>query len=168
METITLTLLGVILITNGWYWGGVTEGRTTGIATGLAAVILAVAAAFNIPQLAPEVAVLAGLGAVFGGMVALDAYTETTNDRTLGLFSLALVVAAALVLAAILATTGAFTLVALGTVFVATAWLLIFISEGLIPQVEAFRRFAGWTTLILGAAVLFIGFSPLLNLELAA
>ena len=64
METGFL-IVGAILATYGWYWGGVTEARTSAYAMGTGSIILGLFAAFNAAAV-PAWALFA-LGAMFTG-----------------------------------------------------------------------------------------------------
>ena len=84
---LALVLLGAIFVTYGWYWGGITEARTTAYAVGATSLILAFTASF---QGASSVTAgsLVALGAVFGLLAAANAWNESAQDRTYGLFAL--------------------------------------------------------------------------------
>lgn len=164
MEALIYILLGAILVTYGWYWGGVTESRSTAAATAVPAAILAGATVFNPAGADTTVWALGGLSAIFGTLVALSAYWETAIDRTLGLYSLFFAVAVALV-AAGFATAGN-AVGSLAAIVLAGVFALIFISAALVPGVRGFRAFVGWVTLVAGALVAFLGFVPALGVAL--
>lgn len=163
MEALTYILLGAAMVAYGWYRVGVTESRTTAVVTGAAALILAGTAIFNPAGSPPSVPLwaLMGLSAIFGGLAALTALWEVTEERTLGLYSLFFAVAA-LLIAGALASTGASFLGAGVGVILAVVFGLLFLS-GILPAQSGFRRFTGWVTLIGGAVVALIGFAPLLG-----
>ncbi len=162
MEELIFVLLGAILVTYGWYWGGVTESRTTGVATGVPALILAGVVIFDTPPV--EVAAVAGVGAVFGVLVALSALWETAADRSLGLFALFAALVTILTIAAISNATEQFETNSLAYVGLAVAWGLVFVSAALTPENRPFRNLVGWILLGAGALVAFMAYAPALEI----
>lgn len=164
MEALTYILLGAAMVAYGWYRVGVTEARTTGVVTGAAALILAGVAIFNPAGSAPPVPIwaLTGLSAIFGGLVALGALWEVSEERTLGLYSLFFALAA-LLIAGAAAATGVSILAAGVGVILAVTFGLLFLS-GILPAHRSFHSFTGWVTLIAGAVVTVIGFAPVVGL----
>jgi hypothetical protein len=167
MAELTLVLLGAILVSLGWYWGGVTDSRTTAVATAIPALLLTGVTIFTAAAASPAVAVwgLAGLSAVLGGLVAATTNWEIGGDRTLGLYSLFFALASGLAAGALVREAGQLTTAGLGALIVAIVAGLIFISGALIPAVRGFRSFVGWVTLVLGAVVAFLGFAPSLGIQ---
>lgn len=165
MTELTFILLGAILASYGWYWGGVTDGRTTAVATGIPAAILGGLTVFSVAGNTPSVAgwALTALAGVFGMLVALSALWEVQVDRTLGLYSLFFGIAAALIAGAFVSEAGVFTLAALAAVVLVVVLAFMFIAGALIPEVRGFRSFVGWLTLVGGAVVALIGLAPTLG-----
>ncbi len=163
MEELIFVLLGAILVTYGWYWGGVTESRSTGVATGIPAAILGGIVIFGSADI--WVTAVAAVGATFGALVAFGALWETAADRTQGLFALLAALVAVLSVAALLTPSGAeFETNTFAYLVLAVAWAFVFISAGLTPGERGFRNFVGWLVLIAGAVVAFMGYAPALEI----
>lgn len=160
MEELTFVLLGAILVTYGWYWGGVAESRTTGVAVGVPAIILAGITFFQAPSI--EVAAVAATGAVFGGIVAMAAMADGAADRGQGLFALFAGIVAILGMSVLLQDTGVFETNTLAYLVLALAYGFIFISAGLVPAQRGFRSLVGWITLVAGAIMALLAFAPAL------
>lgn len=156
MELAFVTL-GAILVTYGWYWGGVTEARTSAYAMGTGSVILALFAAFN-PTAVPAWSLFA-VGAMYGILATANAWNESAQDRTYGLFALFFAVAALLGVAADNEAFGEMTDLGLGALVIAIVMVLHFISAALVPAVKGFKNFVGWATLIAGLFIAFLGFA---------
>lgn len=156
MELAFVTL-GAILVTYGWYWGGVTEARTSAYAMGTGSVILGLFAAFN-PTAVPAWSLFA-LGSMFGMLATANAWNESTQDRTYGLFALFFAVAALLGVAADNEAAGQLTDYGLGALILAVVAALHFISAALVASNKGFKSFVGWITLIGGAFLAFLGFA---------
>ncbi|MBI5156906.1 MAG: hypothetical protein HZA58_02700 [Acidimicrobiia bacterium] len=158
-----LVLLGAILVTYGWYWGGVTESRTTAYALGLASFILALTFAFS-----GGGDVVSGswwaLGAIFGFLAAANAWNESSQDRTYGMFALLFGVVAFFSYV-YLADAGAAAQYGYAALLVGVVMLLHFISAGLVADNRGFKAFVGWMTLIAGAALVFFGFAEALGVD---
>lgn len=159
---ITFVLIGAVLVTYGWYWGGVSESRTTGIATAIPAIVLGGIVVFDTPSI--EVAAVAATGAVFGGIVAASATADAAADRAQGLFALFAGIVAVLSIAAVAEMTNQFETDSLAYLVLAITYAFIFISAGLTPAVRGFRNFVGWLTLVAGAVVAFLGYAPALGI----
>ncbi len=159
MGELVLILVGATLATLGWYWGGLTDSRTSAIGTGAAAAVLGGVAIFAAAgQPSVPIWALAATSAVFGGLATATVRAEVGGERTLGLYSLFWFLAAALSgLAASREAVGAF---GVGALLTALAAVLVFVSGALIPTVRGFRSFAGWVVLVLGAAIAAVGFGP--------
>ena len=84
---LALVLLGAIFVTYGWYWGGISEARTTAYAVGFISLILGLTAAFQ-GSVSVTAGSLVALGAAFGVLAAANAWNESAQDRTYGLFAL--------------------------------------------------------------------------------
>ena len=158
-----LVLLGAILVTYGWYWGGVTESRTTAYALGVASFILALTFAFS-----GGGDVVGGswwaLGAIFGFLAAANAWNESSQDRTYGMFALLFGVVAFFSYV-YLADAGAAAQYGYAALLLGIVLLLHFISAGLVADNRGFKAFVGWMTLIAGAALVFFGFAEALGVD---
>lgn len=154
---LAFVLLGAILVTYGWYWGGVTEARTSAYAMGTASIILGLFAAFNAAAV-PAWSLFA-LGAMFGILATANAWNESAQDRTYGLFALFFAIAALLGVAADNEAFGEMTDYGLGALVLAVVALLHFISAALVPANKGFKGLVGWVTLISGAFIAFLGFA---------
>jgi hypothetical protein len=149
--------LGAILVTYGWYWGGVTEARTSAYAMGTGSIILGLFAAFT-PAAVPAWTLFA-VGAMWGMLATANAWNESAQDRTYGMFALFFAVAALLGVAADNEAAGEMTDYGLGALVVAVVMLLHFIAAALVPANKGFKALVGWVTLIGGAFLAFIGFA---------
>ncbi len=158
MELAFVTL-GAILVTYGWYWGGVTEARTSAYAMGAGSVVLILYAAFH--GGAVDAWSLFAVGGMFGLLATANAWNESAQDRTYGLFALFFALVALLVVAADseASASGDLTDFGLGALVIATVMVLHFISAALVPTVKGFKNFVGWVTLIGGVFIAFLGFA---------
>ena len=166
---VALILLGAILVTYGWYWGGVTESRTTAYALGAASLMFGFWFAFTGGAGGDAVAgSMLAFAAIFGLLAASNAWNESSQDRTYGMFALLFAIgsfftyfyfADSVRASATPAQYGFGALVA-GVVF-----LLHFISAALISDNRGFKAFVGWMTLIAGAALVFFGFANALGVD---
>lgn len=154
---LAFVLLGSILVTYGWYWGGVTEARTSAYAMGTGSVILGLFAAFN-PAAVPAWSLFA-IGATFGMLATANAWNESTQDRTYGLFALFFAFVALLGVAADNEAFGEMTDYGLGALILAVVATLHFIAAALVPSNKGFKAFVGWITLGGGAFLAFVGFA---------
>lgn len=154
---LAFVLLGGILVTYGWYWGGVTEARTSAYAMGTGSIILGLFAAFN-PAAVPAWSLFA-IGAMFGMLATANAWNESSQDRTYGLFALFVAVAALLGVAADNEAFGQMTDYGLGALVLAGVTIMHFISAALVPANKGFKGLVGWVTLIGGAFLAFLGFA---------
>lgn len=155
---LSLVLLGAIFVTYGWYWGGITEARTTAYAIGFVSLMLGFSAAFN-----PAVSVTAGglvaLGAVFGFLAAANAWNESAQDRTYGLFALFFALGAFMAVAADNTASGEMTDYGLAGLVVGLTLVMHFISAALVPSTKGFKSFVGWFTLGAGVVIAYIGYA---------
>lgn len=154
---LAFVLLGAILVTYGWYWGGITEARTSAYAMGTGSFILGLFAAFNAAAV-PAWSLFA-LGAMFGVLATANAWNESAQDRTYGMFALFFAVAALFGVAADNEAFGEMTDYGLGAMILAVTALLHFISAALVPANKGFKSLVGWVTLAAGAFLAFIGFA---------
>jgi len=154
---LAFVLLGSILVTYGWYWGGVTEARTSAYAMGTGSIVLGLFAAFN-PGAVPAWSLFA-VGAMFGILATANAWNESTQDRTYGLFALLLAFVGLLIVAADNESAGEMTDYGLGALILAAIALLHFISAALVPSNKGFKALTGWITLGGGAFLVFLGFA---------
>ena len=152
-------LLGAIFVTYGWYWGGVTEARTTAYAIGAASLMLGFGFAFG--ELGGNVAFgsMAALGAVFGLLATANAWNESAQDRTYGLFALFFGLAAFLGLMADLEANSDMTDAGLAALLIGVTLVMHFISAALVPSNKGFKALVGWITLIVGVFVAIIPFA---------
>lgn len=167
MGDLALVVVGAALATLGWYWGGITDSRTSSVALGAAAAVLLGITVFAAAGTAPALPVwaLAGVTGVWAGLVAAVVRWEIGGDRTLGLFSLFVALATVLSAAGLIRAEGGLTTTALGALAVTLAAVLLFVSGALIPGVRGFRSFVGWVTLLLGAVTAVLGFGPSLGIS---
>lgn len=156
MELAFVTL-GAILVTYGWYWGGVTEARTSAYAMGTGSIILGLFASFN-PAAVPAWSLFA-IGAMFGILATANAWNESAQDRTYGMFALFFAIAALMGVAADNEAFGQMTDYGLGALVLSAVALLHFISAALVPSNKGFKGLVGWFTLIGGAFIAFLGFA---------
>lgn len=155
---LALVLLGAIFVTYGWYWGGITEARTTAYAVGFVSLILGFTAAF---QGASSVTggSLVALGAVFGLLAAANAWNESAQDRTYGLFALFFALGAFMAVAADTTANGELTDYGLAAIIIGVTLLAHFISAALVPSTKGFKAFVGWFTLGAGVVLAYIGYA---------
>ncbi len=167
MGDLTLILVGALLVSIGWLWGGVTDSRTTAVAAVVPAAMLLGITVFTASS-APDTPTwaFAAISAVWAGLFAATTRWEVSDDRTLGLFSLFVAITAGLVAGGLINADEELTVTSLGVIVSAGAAVLVFISGALIPSVRAFRNFAGWALLILGAATTFLGLATSLDVTL--
>ncbi|HSM01697.1 MAG TPA: hypothetical protein VK960_04535 [Acidimicrobiia bacterium] len=160
---VALVVIGATLATYGWYWGGVTEARTTAYALGAFAFMLGLWFAFS--GGAGGDAVLGGtvsFAAVFGFLASANAWNESAQDRTFGMFALlfAIVSLFGFMYFSDAEAAGQYTFSALilGVVFA-----LIFISAALVHHNRGFKNLVGWVTLIAGIVLVYFGFAEALG-----
>ena len=154
---LAFVLLGSILVTYGWYWGGVTEARTSAYAMGTGSILLGLYAAFNPESI--EVWSLFAVGAGFGILATANAWNESTQDRTYGMFALLFGFVAILVVAADNDAAGQLTDAGVGALVLTGIAFLHFVSAALVPANKGFKALAGWITLGGGAFLVFLGFA---------
>lgn len=165
MALLTFIVLGAILVTYGWYWGGVSEARTSAYAMGAGTLILTLLAAFNPAD--PAVWALTALGAMYGGLATANAWNEGAQDRTYGLFALFFAFALLLGVAAESNATDSLSEIGLGALLLAIVFVMHFIAAALVPTVKGFKAFVGWITLIVGVVVAFFGYADALDIDIS-
>jgi hypothetical protein len=153
-----LVLIGAIFVTYGWYWGGVTEARTTAYAIGAASLILGFTAAFDAPGTVAAGSLVA-LGAIYGLLATANAWNESAQDRTYGLFALFFGLAAFLGLGADLQANTNMTDAGLAAMLIGGTLVLHFIAAALVPANKGFKALVGWVTLIVGVFIAIIAFA---------
>lgn len=158
---VALVAIGAILVTYGWYWGGVTESRTTAYALGALAFMLGLAFSFGA---ATDVVAgtLVAFGAVFGFLAAANAWNESAQDRTFGMFALlfAIVSFFGYMFFVDNSAPGQYSIAALLAVVV---FALIFISAALVHHNRGFKQLVGWVTLGAGLVLIYFGFAEALG-----
>lgn len=155
---IGFVLFGAILATYGWYWGGVTESRTSAYAMGLGSLMLGLAFAFTGGGGDVVFGSLLALGAIFSFLAAANAWNEASMDRTYGMFALLFGVIA-LFAFMYFSDVGAAGQYGYGVLLVGATLILHFISAALVPANKGFKAFVGWVTLFAGVALVFFGFA---------
>lgn len=162
MANLAFIILGAILVTYGWYWGGVTEARTSAYAMGFGSFILGFLAAFNLSD-NPAAWSLAALGAVFGILATANAWNESDQDRTYGWFALFFALTAIFGFMAENEALGENTEIGAGALVLAGMLVLHFIAAALIPANRGFKAFVGWLTLVAGVVLAYFGFAAQLG-----
>ena len=159
---IGFVILGAILATYGWYWGGVTESRTSAYAMGAGSLMLAFAFAFSGGSWDVVTGSVFAFGAIYGFLATANAWNESSQDRTYGLFALLFGVVALFgySVAVDADLPGQF---GLGSLAIAGAMALHFISAALVPTNKGFKAFVGWVTLGVGVALIYFGFAEALD-----
>lgn len=157
-----LVLLGAILVTYGWYWGGVTESRTTAYALGIASFLLGFSFAFGGGDLIPGSWL--AYGAIFGFLAAANAWNESSQDRTYGMFALLFGIVAFFTYF-YLADNGALAQYGYAALLLGITLVMHFISASLVADNRGFKNFVGWLTLFAGAALVFFGFAEALGVD---
>jgi len=155
---LALVLLGAIFVTYGWYWGGITEARTTAYAVGFISLILGFSAAFQ-GSSSVTAGSLVALGAVFGLLAAANAWNESAQDRTYGLFALFFALGAFMSVAADNTANGEMTDFGLAALIVGIVLLMHFVSAALVPSNKGFKSFVGWLTLGAGIGLAYIAYA---------
>jgi hypothetical protein len=160
---ITLILLGAVLVTYGWYWGGITESRTTAYALGVGALLLGLTFAFTGGAGGDAIGgSLWAYGAIFAFLAAANAWNESSQDRTYGMFALLFAVVAffGFMYFSDNDAPGQYTLSAL--LLVAT-FFLHFVSASLVADNRGFKATVGWLTLGVGFVLVYFGFADVLG-----
>lgn len=140
---VAMAVLGAVLVTYGWYWAGVTESRTTAYAMGAGAIMLGLGFAFG------GGSPLIALGAIFALLGTMNAWNESSQDRTYGMFALLLAVIALLAY-------GNDDGLGYGVLALGAIAALHFVSAALVPANKGFKALIGWATLFAGAVIVFV------------
>jgi hypothetical protein len=160
---VAFILLGAILVTYGWYWGGVTESRTTAYALGAASFMFGLWFAFSGGAGNDAIGgTMLAFGSVYGLLAAANAWNESAQDRTYGMFALLFAVGAFFSFTQ-LSEAGTAAQYGYGALVAGVTFGLHFISAALIPVNRGFKNFVGWLTLIAGAALVLFGFAETLG-----
>lgn len=160
---VALIVLGAILVTYGWFWGGVTEARTTAYALAAASFMLALWFGFSGGAGGDAVGgTTVAFAAIFGFLAAANAWNESAQDRTFGMFALlfAIVSFFGFMYFSDNSAPGQYTYAALVLVIV---FGLIFISAALVHHNRGFKNVVGWVTLAAGLVLLWFGFAEALG-----
>jgi hypothetical protein len=160
-----MVVLGAVLATYGWYWGGVTESRTSAYAMGAGAFMLGLAFAFGGGGEDVVTGSFLALGAVYALLATANAWNESAQDRTYGMFALLFGIVALFGFLHF-ADEGAAAQLGFGALALGATLILHFISASLVPTNRGFKAFVGWVTLFAGAALILFGFADVLNLDL--
>lgn len=157
MLELALVLWGAGAAALGWYWAGVTEGRTTWVPLAGTSIVLAGITVFGEAEL--PVWAFTAVSAVAFGLLAAEVGWGVVSDATLGFGGLFYATAAGLSTAGIANAADEFTIQSLGTLIAAIAGALVFISAALAAPSAVFRRVLGWGIVIAGFGVAFIGYA---------
>jgi hypothetical protein len=166
---LSLILWGAAAASLGWYWGGVTEARTSWVPIGAAGVLLGGMTIFGTglittaPGAQTSVWGFAAISSVGAVLVAAEVGWGVVSDRTLGFGALFFAAAAGLSTAGIANAADQFNIQALGTLLAAVGGGLVFITAALMPTSVVFRRVLGWLLVLGGFGVAFVGYAPSIN-----
>jgi hypothetical protein len=165
---LSLLVFGLAAATLGWYWAGVSEGRTSWVPLAAASVILAGITVFAAGDTPISVWGFAAVASGGAALAAAEVGWGIVSDRTLGFYSLAAAGAFALSCASWAKDTGPgghFDILALGLLLTAVAAAMAFVASALVPPSMIFRRVLGWMMVIAGFGIGFIGYAPSLNVN---
>jgi hypothetical protein len=163
---LSLVVWGLAAATLGWYWAGVSEGRTSWVPLAGAGVVLTGITVFAAGDTPISVWGFSAVAAAGAGLAAAETGWGVVSDRTLGFFSLAAGGAYALSCASWAKDSGPgghFDILALGLLIAAIGAAMAFIAAALVPPSMVFRRVLGWGLVIAGFAAGFIGYAPSLG-----
>lgn len=163
MLELSLVLWGAAAATLGWYWAGVTEGRTSWVPLAAASVILGGITIFAAGNTPLPVWAFAAVSAGGAALAAAEVGWGVVSDRTFGFGALFFAAAAGLSTAGIANAADEFTIQALGTLLAAVGGALVFVSAALVPPSATFRKVLGWMLVLGGFGVAFLGFAPSIN-----
>src|SRR5438067_13675167 len=127
---------GVAAATLGWYWAGVSEGRTSWVPLAGVSVVLAGITVFAVGDTPISIWAFTAVSAAGAGLAAAETGWGVVSDRTLGFYSLAAAGAYALSLASYAKDTGPgghFDILALGLLVTAVGAALAFVAATLVP-----------------------------------
>ena len=168
MLELSLLMFGLSAATLGWYWAGVSEGRTSWVPLAGASAVLTGITVFTAGDTAISVWGFAAIAAVGSGLAAAEVGWGVVSDRTLGFFSLAAAGAYALSCASWAKASGPgghFDIEALGLLIAAVTAALAFVASTFVPPSMVFRRVLGWMMVLAGFGIGFIGYAPSLNVN---
>jgi hypothetical protein len=165
---LSLVLFGLSAATIGWYWAGVSEGRTSCVPLAAVSATLAGITVFAAGDTPISVWAFSAVAAAGAGLGAAEVGWGIVSDRTFGFFSLAAAGAFALSCASYAKDTGPgghFNILALGLLLAAVGAAMAFVASALVPPSMVFRRVLGWGMVVMGFGVGFIGYAPSLNVN---
>jgi hypothetical protein len=165
---LSLVVWGLAAATVGWYWAGVSEGRTSWVPLAGAAVVLAGITVFAAGDTPISIWGFAAVAAAGSGLAAAEVGWGVVSDRTLGFFALAAAGAFALSCASYAKDTGPgghFDILALGLLIAAIGAAMAFVAATLVPPSMVLRRVLGWALVLAGFGVGFIGYAPSLGVN---
>ena len=166
MLELSLVVWGLGAATLGWYWAGVSEGRTSWVPLAGAALVLTGITVFAAGDTPISVWGFAAVAAAGAGLAAAETGWGVVSDRTFWFFSLAAAGAYALSCASWAKDSGPgghFDILALGLLIAAIGAAMAFVAAALVPPSMAFRRVLGWALVVAGFGVGFIGYAPSLG-----
>jgi hypothetical protein len=165
---LALVVWGAFAATLGWYWAGVSEGRTSWVPIAGASAVLTGITVFAAGDTHISVWGFSAVAAAAAALAAAEVGWGIVSDRTFGFFSLAAAGAYALSCATWAKDTGPgghFDILALGLLITAVGAALAFVAAALVPPSMVFRRVLGWMLVTAGFGVGFIGYAPALNVN---
>ena len=160
---VALIVLGAIFVTYGWFWGGVTEARTTAYALAAASVMLALWFGFSGGAGGDAVGgTTVAFSAIFGFLAAANAWNESAQDRTFGMFALLFAIVSFFGFMYFIdnSAPGQYTYAA---ILIGVTLALHFISAGLVHHNRGFKGVVGWVTLFAGIVLVYFGFAEALG-----
>jgi hypothetical protein len=163
---LSLVVWGLAAATLGWYWAGVSEGRTSWVPLAGAALVLTGITVFAAGDTPISVWAFSAVAAGGAGLAAAETGWGVVSDRTFGFFSLAAAGAFALSCASWAKDSGPgghFDILALGLLIAAIGAAMAFVAAALVPPSMVFRRILGWGLVVAGFGVGFIGYAPSLG-----
>ena len=168
MLELSLLMFGLSAVTMGWYWAGVSEGRTSWVPLASAAIVLAGITIFAAGDTPISVWGFSAVASAAAGLGAAEVGWGIVSDRTWGFFSLAAAGAFALSCASWSKATGPgghFDILALGLLLAAICAALAFVAAALVPPSMVFRRVLGWGMVVAGFGIGYIAYAPSLNVN---
>jgi len=163
---LSLLVWGFTIATLGWYWAGVTEGRTSWVPLAGASAILTGITVFAAGDTPISIWGFAAVAAGGAALCAAEVGWGIVSDRTLGFAALGAAGAFALSTASYAKDTGPgghFDILALGLLIAAIGAALAFVAAALVPPSAVFRRVLGWGLVLAGFGIGFIGYAPSLG-----
>ena len=143
MLELSLVVWGLAAATLGWYWAGVSEGRTSWVPLAGASVVLTGITVFAAGDTPISVWGFSAVAAAGAGLAAAETGWGVVSDRTLGFYSLAAAGAFALSCASWAKDSGPgghFDILALGLLIAAIGAAMAFVAAALVPPSMVFRR----------------------------